>query len=516
MSENRQEVGQEKAKDNNVNVITAIIGTILQFYHLVLGQGKEILAITKDGRVFEFSGRKFKNHFEDVWFQSFKALLDNKIFPQAYMTIRQKVIAEARQVTLVNGNYHRDESGAYFRNEGGFQVRTNEKGVTEVNVVDSRIVFTGDKRSFVKFGAAVANFMSILKETVRLADGQLILFIGCLLKAFLPGPNPVMILVGEQGSGKTFLAKLFQMIVDPADTGERVRIIDNISGIGDRLSDELCRESHQRVIIVTTICDLMPNQDLVDRTILFTMKPIPNSERKTEAELRTSFKANLGGIMYVIALALSEVAKNFNKIKKSYPRLADFTHVCTAAASSCESLGFNDGEFMTALVDNRVNAIERSLNDNPVSAAIIDFMDKLEEGSWSGTATELLAMLKEDAPGDVTGNSNWPSKPNKLSGMVRRATPFLRAKGLDVEWGKSGQRSISIVKIPASQGESYQTDLFIDHGLGLEGGADKCEVEDTGMDTGVDVESEPKSLWERSAARNGNKSSDTGSDNARA
>ena len=39
------------------------------------------------------------------------------------------------------------------------------------------------------------------------------------------------------------------------------------------------------------------------------------------------------------------------------------------------------------------------------------------------------------------------SKPNKLSAMLNRAAPFLRTRGLDIQWAKSGQRSISLVKI---------------------------------------------------------------------
>lgn len=453
----KKEIGQEMAEAaRNGSVFTALVYLFTKIYDLVLNQSKDVLAVSKEGRVFELSGRGLKNHFEIAWFKNFKMPIPMKTFSEAIMTFRQVALEKARQVKLVNDNYYWDESGSYFKNEGGRQVRVTGESVSEITVADSPVIFTGNRwSSFVAFVPPVATLITILGKVCRLTDGQLMLFVGCILKAFLPGPNPVMIFVGEQGSGKTFLANIFQMIVDPARTGERVRILDNISVIGDKLSDELCRESHNRVIIATTICDLMPNQDLVDRTILFNLRPIKNSERQPESKLRAYLAVNLGGIMQVIALALSQVAKNYHNINISYPRLADFTHCCMAAASSCQSLGFNEGEFMTALISNRANGIEQCLNDNPVSAAIIFFTESYGN-NWTGTATALHAKLKEIAPLEMKNHSNWPSKPNKLSAMIRRAAPFLRTKGIEVSRGKSGERTITITRLDDKAAESAE------------------------------------------------------------
>lgn len=477
--------GQEKADAaKKGNILKAIIAMIGQIFQLVLNQSMEVIAITKDGKVFALFSKGFKEYFEVSWFEKTKVMLPMNVFAPALRAIRQDAIEKARRILQVEGNYHWDGKRAFFKNTGGKLIQVTAAGVSEINVTDSPIVFTGDQQPFVNIEEPAATLMETMRENVRLTEEQTILLIGCLIKAFLPGPNPVMIFVGDQGVGKTFLANFFKMIIDPAGTGERVRILDNISGIGGNLSDSLCRESHDHLLIVTTIADdLMLNQDLVDRTIVFHLSALPNHDRRPESMLLGKIREDLGAILHHIATALSEVAKNNNTIQAFYPRLADLTHYCTAAASTCHSLGFNANEFIAALVSNRANAVERSLNDNPVSAAIINFMDELGEDRWKGTAEELKNKLEEVVSQDIQSHSSWPSKPNKLSGMLRRATPFLRTVGLNIEWGKSGQRSITIEKAVAHAEASRQPDQIDDHDFEM----DEVNQEDIGAAVEAEV-----------------------------
>ena len=70
-------------------------------------------------------------------------------------------------------------------------------------------------------------------------------------------------------------------------------------------------------------------------------------------------------------------------------------------------------------------------------------------------------MLGNKVDDDIKSHSNWPGKPNKLSGMLNRALPFLRTRGIDILWGKSGQRSITLIKLqPDSKDQpSVQTSM---------------------------------------------------------
>ena len=91
--------------------------------------------------------------------------------------------------------------------------------------------------------------------------------------------------------------------------------------------------------------------------------------------------------MWWLFQALAAAQNNYEDVKlDSYPRLADFVQAVVAA---CPGLDMNPNDFREALDRNRIDSVERSLNQNPVSAAILDFMDSHEENTWSGTGTAL-------------------------------------------------------------------------------------------------------------------------------
>jgi hypothetical protein len=57
-----------------------------------------------------------------------------------------------------------------------------------------------------------------LREFVNLNDNDFILFVAVLLDAFRSGKHPILNLVGEHGTAKSTLAKIFKLLVDPDET----------------------------------------------------------------------------------------------------------------------------------------------------------------------------------------------------------------------------------------------------------------------------------------------------------
>ena len=380
------------------------------------------------------------------FFRTYGEQLFAKDLSKALLALQQQAFTEGRAVRLVSGNFAKVGDRFYFNQQDGNQVEVTADGRKTVAALDSPAIFMdGQKNGLVPPSKPDRSLPEILGKYTNLVGDQLLLFVCCLIKVFMPGPDPLMLFIGPQGSGKTLASRIFRMIVDPGDSGNRVSVLDNLSAISGKLSDDLCRTSHSLISLITTISPSVPNQDLVDRTIVFDFQQIPDDKRIPETKLLASLEKDRPFIMWWLFSAVSSALKHYQSVDlASYPRLADFVQAVVAA---CPGLDINVDDFMRALAQNRNDLVERSLNQNPVSAAVLIFMDALEENSWSGTATELLEVLTEKVGDDIKLHGNWPSRSNKLSEMVNRSLPFLQTRGIDVMWGKSGQRSITLMKM---------------------------------------------------------------------
>jgi hypothetical protein len=135
------------------------------------------------------------------------------------------------------------------------------------------------------------------------------------------GPYPILVITGEQGSGKSNLARLLRWVLDPRRpellaeprdvrdlmvTARRswVLAFDNLSRMDPWLSDALCRlstgggfstrrlftdsdEVHfdaMRPVILTSITDIVTRGDLLDRSLVLRLPPILETQRRAETE----------------------------------------------------------------------------------------------------------------------------------------------------------------------------------------------------------------------------------------
>ena len=143
-------------------------------------------------------------------------------------------------------------------------------------------------------------------------DDSWMLLVSWLIAALRPvGPYPVLILQGEQGSAKTFTAKVLRALIDPNTAPLRgvprdehdlmiaarngwVLGYDNLSGLPVWLSDAICRLATgggfatrelytdteevlieaKRPLVVNGIDDLAAREDLRDRGIILVLSPI--------------------------------------------------------------------------------------------------------------------------------------------------------------------------------------------------------------------------------------------------
>jgi len=318
-------------------------------------------------------------------------------------------------------------------------------------------------------------------------EGNWTLVVSWLMAAFRPkGPYPILILQGEQGSAKSTTAKLLRRLIDPSVSGVRrpprddrdlliaassswVLAYDNLSGIPPWLSDALCqlatgggfstRELYTdadevffdavRPVILNGIDHLAERADLADRALIINLPPIEETNRKDEAQLYAEFDRDLPQILGALFSALGGTLAGVRHTHLDRkPRLADFALWATAAE---RPLGFLPGAFARAYCGNREEAIQETLEADPVGAAVLAMMDQLDDQcqtqQWEGTCKDLLQRLESDDKGKAA--RSWPKSPRGLSNRLRRLATFLRESGIHISFptkGAKGRRVLTIFR----------------------------------------------------------------------
>lgn len=299
-------------------------------------------------------------------------------------------------------------------------------------------------------------------------------------------PYPVLALHGEQGSGKSTMAKMLRRLIDPAKPAAKGYVknerdlligarhnhlvnLDNLSGLPVWLSDALCRLATgsgfstrklytddaeevfeaTRPIVVNGITSLTDRPDLADRAIVLNLPSVPHNERQPEEEVWSKFEeicpAVLGGLLDAVSTALNRI----DDVKlETLPRMADFARWVTAAEPA---LPWEEGQFIEAYRSNREEAVDKTLEANPLAQALLEFMEDRDQ--WEGMPSDLLHELERVADGRATESDAWPGNASWLSRKLKRPAPFLRKKGVEIDWDPGGRsRSVKISTRNAAYG----------------------------------------------------------------
>jgi hypothetical protein len=312
-------------------------------------------------------------------------------------------------------------------------------------------------------------------------DAEFVLSVAWLLAALRDsGPYPVLGLTGEQGSAKTFVAKILRAIIDPnsvplralprnehdvfiAARNSQVLAYDNVSGLPDWLSDTFCRLAtgggfstrelysdqdevlfgSTRPILLNGIDDITTKPDLADRSILRMLAAISDEGRKLESELWKQFERKHPLILGALLTAVSHGLKTLPDVKLDRkPRMADFA----VWAAACEGALWNKGAFMTAYTSNIAEAIELVLDADQVAIVLRAYMES--RAQFEGSASELLQALSGIIPEGQQKAKGWPRRANTLSGILRRIAPPLRKIGIEISFERNKREKRIIIKQP--------------------------------------------------------------------
>jgi hypothetical protein len=329
-------------------------------------------------------------------------------------------------------------------------------------------------------GGSVAKlrpFVNVATET------DFVLVVATVL-AFLRGRGPYPLLVenGEQGSSKSTLTKIIKQLIDPneAPLGSAPREVrdlmiaashshllgfDNLSVIPDWLSDALCSLSTEsgfstqslftdeeetifsasRPMVMNGIPAFASRQDLVGRSVIVTMPPIPDSARRDEQSFWAEFERErpfiLGALLDIIVVALRNID---TVVLERLPRMADFAKWIVAAGPPCPWLA---GTFMAAYDANRHDAMDQSLDGDALAEHI-----KTISTEWSGTAADLLTVLNAVTEDRIRHQKSWFQKPRQIADHLRRIAPALRQAGWNVDFKRAPHTGRRVVYITNTGG----------------------------------------------------------------
>jgi energy-coupling factor transporter ATP-binding protein EcfA2 len=250
--------------------------------------------------------------------------------------------------------------------------------------------------------------ISLLDPYLNLASKEdRVLFLSMVLSCFHPkGPFPLMLLAGEQGSGKSTLCRIVRSFVDPSEapvttlprnerdlyiaaTKSWLQVFDNVSRIEPDLSDWLCRLSTggglrtrklftddeekifsaTRPVIINSIIQLILAGDLADRSLVVRTKRLNAVDTTEEAALWPQFEKEKPLIFGALLTAVSTALKNLpGVVTHGLPRMADFAKWCIAGETG---LGLESGSFLQAYEANRTLVTGSALDASSVHEAIL-------------------------------------------------------------------------------------------------------------------------------------------------
>jgi hypothetical protein len=217
----------------------------------------------------------------------------------------------------------------------------------------------------------------------KVRDDRFVLLLGVMLAGLMPqGPYPILILSGEQGSGKTTRSRFIKIVIDPTKASVRGRprsaedlaisvwrswfaLFDNLSKLDQDMSDWLCRLSEgaglpkrklytdseeilieaARPIMLTAIPDIAQSGDLIDRSALIRCDPLPTKMR--EQVLLDQFEAFRPQLLHYLIQAVSCALRRRANMVDTHDglRRGDW---CAWVEAAAPALGLREGRFTEA------------------------------------------------------------------------------------------------------------------------------------------------------------------------
>lgn len=339
-----------------------------------------------------------------------------------------------------------------------------------------------------------------LRQFVNInSDEDWVLFLAFAISAFIPTfPQPVLVLTGSQGAGKTTPMRMLKKLIDPSvlpsngspsDQEEMSRMasrhlvlfFDNLSNLPNKVSDILCKivtgdgfsrrtkftdEDEtifvsKRAIMMNGINSFITRADLLDRAIILEVQRIPEDKRLPEDKLWEKFETErpkiLGGIFDILSRAMSLYG---SCVPSKLPRMADFAKWGIAINEAMKQIykGWSV-DFMKAYDKNIDRQNDEAIQSNPVAIAAKMLIEN--KIVWEGTATDFFDTFYSSTQPEksyLTRHIMWPRDPSGIGRALVRAETNLKRAGISIShYRKDNQRIIQI--FDENRRQEYEEEL---------------------------------------------------------
>jgi hypothetical protein len=381
-----------------------------------------------------------------------------------------------------------------------------------------------------------------LKDLLNTDDEGFHLLVAWLVACFIPDlPHPILTFRGEQGTGKSYAAKMVIGIIDPSGAPKRTAprdikawatqafnswalCLDNVSIIPDWLSDALCRAvtgdgivdralytdddvvvlEFRRVLAMTTIDAGALAGDLAERLVTIELHTIPDAKRREENEMDQAYADAHASILASLFDLLAKVLKALpDVVLTERPRMADFARILSAVD---QVQGWKTMESYKA---SARDAVADVLDGEPFAQAVVALVDREGPAGVSLTTQQILdAVLTPDKL-----PKKWPKDSTRAGGQLKRLAPALRTIGIEVDDSQRGpapkrqrlykltasadRRSATASTASTGNGKDAPTSgNGVDAGMDALASTPTADVDavDAGMDAGLFAASTPETL----------------------
>ncbi len=289
----------------------------------------------------------------------------------------------------------------------------------------------------------------------------------------------ILLLLGGQGSGKSFVSKLIRRLLDPSPIGVQtmpsnakdlaistqnghVSCYDNARFISPAMSDLYCTaatggtlttrqlytDADQQVIllhgaiIINGIHAFINQPDFAQRCLPIQLPTLPEGKRRSESELEAALARDLPAIQRGLFDLIAAVFVHLPTVKATHPqRMIDFV-LWLAAMEKVDGVpeGTYQAAYSTALNDGQ----RECLMDNVLASAILTWAEKMTGDEWSGSPSVFLEKLNSMAEPGLQNSKDWPGNPISLSKRILPLQAALLSQGIELNLVRGKSRQITI------------------------------------------------------------------------